>query len=93
TVPLVRATGGLSDTVIDIRTDAQVGTGFCFTPYDSSALLETVDAALSYYQDKDTWHSLVRHGMAENFDWAKSAKRYQEVYLYVLELPPVSHRN
>lgn len=85
TVPIVRATGGLADTVTDIRSDAILGNGFSFEPYQSSALLEAVDAALAYYKDGDAWQRLVQTGMAEDFAWEGSAKKYREVYRHLVQ--------
>lgn len=79
-VPLVRETGGLADTVIDLRKSYEVGNGFSFAPYESGALLETVDTALSYFKDETTWQHLVQNGMAEDYSWERSAKQYRNVY-------------
>jgi starch synthase len=88
-VPLVRATGGLADTVIDIRSHYQLGNGFTFGPYQSSALLEAVDTAISYYQDTESWNHLIHNGMSEDYSWERSAKAYKEVYQTVLRGRPV----
>ena len=79
TVPLVRATGGLADTVPDV--DAQEeGVGFVFEEYTAEALLAALDRALEAYRDPDRWRSIQRAGMRRDFSWTRSAERYLELY-------------
>jgi starch synthase len=73
TVPLVRATGGLEDTVDD-------ETGFKFRDYTGAALLEAVRAALAAFQDRQQWTAMVRRGMAKDFSWKASAAQYAALY-------------
>ena len=73
TVPIVRATGGLEDTVDD-------ETGFKFHDYSPAALAGAIGAALYAYQDREGWIARMRHGMADDFSWDASAERYQELY-------------
>ena len=78
-VPVVRATGGLADTVQDGVT------GFTFGPYDRTALLEALQRALALYRGApDEWRALQRRGMTQDFSWAASARRYQQVYEWAM---------
>lgn len=79
TVPLVRATGGLADTVQNLN-DAGEGTGFMFDDYSAEALLGTLRWALSIYQDRALWRRMQRAGMARDFSWGPSAREYVRVY-------------
>lgn len=80
TVPVVRATGGLDDTIEpwDARTGR--GTGFKFTDYTGEALLATIRQALEAYKDQAGWRTLMRNGMARDFSWANSAREYVHIY-------------
>jgi starch synthase len=73
TVPVVRATGGLDDTIED-------GTGFKFRDYSGDALLDTVRVALRAYQDLDSWTRRMRRGMEKDFSWSASAGEYVDLY-------------
>ncbi len=73
TVPVVRAVGGLEDTVDE-------STGFKFREYTGQALLETVRAALAAYRDRESWAAMMRRGMAKDFSWNASAAQYSELY-------------
>jgi starch synthase len=79
TVPVVRATGGLLDTVQDYRADGS-GTGFVFQGYYSFEFLEAIERALEVYQDKKSWEKLQRNGMNQNFSWIEAAEKYVELY-------------
>jgi len=81
TVPIVRATGGLADTVPDWDRDPETGRGFCFTDPTPSALLDTVHRALRVYRgDIEAWTLLMRRGMAADFSWHRAARAYREWY-------------
>jgi starch synthase len=80
TVPVVRATGGLDDTVEEWNAAAGTGTGFKFGPYEAQALLDAIDRALSSFHDKDQWSKLMQNGMALDFSWDKPAREYAAVY-------------
>lgn len=79
TIPIVRATGGLRDTVKDYAT-ASGGNGFVFDPYEPSELLRTVDRALELFARKREWTALIRRAMNEDFSWNRSAKAYFDLY-------------
>jgi len=80
TVPLVRATGGLNDTIVPFDPETGKGNGFKFGPYRAEALMEAVNEAVRLYRDSAAWHVLMTNGMAEDFSWDRSAKRYLELY-------------
>jgi starch synthase len=73
TVPVVRATGGLNDTVDE-------DTGFKFVEYTGAALLEAVRAALREFADPDMWQKRMRRGMEKDFSWKASAGEYSRLY-------------
>lgn len=80
TVPLVRRTGGLADTVQAWDGATRSGTGFLFDAYDSQALFDALQRALRTYRDTDAWSRLVRNGMAQDFSWEKQIERYVDLY-------------
>ncbi|HZP07301.1 MAG TPA: glycogen synthase GlgA [Terracidiphilus sp.] len=80
TVPIVRATGGLDDTIEEWDAAKKTGTGFKFTGYDPRDLLAAIDRAVKVFENKKAWEHLMRNGMAQNYDWAGPAKQYVEVY-------------
>ena len=85
TVPIVRETGGLADTIQDYDARTGEGTGFVFRNYDSGELLEVVKRALQVYQDRDVWTKLMRNGMQKDFSWQASARKYEELYQKALQ--------
>jgi starch synthase len=81
TVPIVRATGGLDDTVEQFDPRTQRGTGFKFKEYSGEAMLETLRGAISLYRgDPNGWWALMRNGMAQDYSWMNSAREYVKVY-------------
>jgi len=80
TVPVVRATGGLDDTIQNFDPKTQQGTGFKFEPYDGRALLGCVQAALAMYRDPKLWRAVQINGMAKDFSWKTSASAYVTLY-------------
>jgi starch synthase len=83
TAPIVRATGGLDDTVENWNPDGNHGTGFKFTEYTPHALIETVRWALRTYPFRESWHQLMVNGMTRDFSWDRSAEQYARVYEHV----------
>jgi starch synthase len=79
TPPVVRAVGGLEDTVEDFDGWTR-GTGFKFRPYAPQALLLAVRRALDAYRDRRAWHGIVVRGMAQDFSWDRSARSYEALY-------------
>ena len=92
TVPIVRATGGLDDTIEPWDARTSKGTGFKFTDYKGEALLLTIKEALRAYRDQTSWQTLMRNGMSRDFSWNASAKEYVRVYERVTQgqKPPVA---
>jgi starch synthase len=80
TVPVVRATGGLDDTVVNFNPDSKKGTGFKFGPYSASAMLEKIREAIYFYKQPDIWANLQRNGMTVDNSWSAAAKKYLEFY-------------
>ena len=80
TVPVVRATGGLADTIEPFDRATCAGTGFNFHEYSGEALLRAIEHALAVYRDKIAWRSLQANGMAKNFSWDASATEYARLY-------------
>jgi len=85
TVPIVRATGGLDDTIEPWNLRTQKGTGFKFAEYSGEALLLTIKEALKAFRDQNSWQTLMRNGMAKDFSWNASAKEYVRVYEKALQ--------
>jgi starch synthase len=79
TVPVVRAVGGLEDTVEDYD-GLRHGTGFKFRPYEPPAMMTALLRALDVYRDAKAWRGLQDRGMALDFSWDASAARYEELY-------------
>ncbi len=86
TVPIVRETGGLSDTVTKFNEKTGEGTGFIFKEYTADALLKEINKALKLYGDKKQWNKIVKNGMKSDFSWQSSAKAYIELYKKVLSI-------
>lgn len=85
-LPLVRRTGGLADTVVDVDADPKMGNGFVFDAVDPQQLLQTIDRALNlYHHQPQRWQELVRRGMRQDFSWQPAAQKYVELYQMVLE--------
>jgi len=80
TVPVVRKTGGLADTVINYSAKTGHGTGFVFDKYTSSALVDGLRRALAVYGNEKKWLHLMKTGMKQDMSWQKSAKEYVKVY-------------
>lgn len=86
TVPIVRATGGLADTIADADADAVAGNGFVFGPAEPAALAGAVGRAVAAYRDRERWSELVRRAMASDFSWAPRAAEYTAAYRRALEI-------
>ncbi len=80
TVPIVRATGGLDDSIEPWDPKTGKGTGFKFSSYTGSALLASVQEALNAFKDKAAWKKLMLNGMRKDFSWNTSAKEYVKIY-------------
>jgi starch synthase len=78
TLPLVRAVGGLADTVDDGVT------GFAFRPYDAAAFVATAIRAVRTFREQPTWRRMMREAMSRDFGWERSEQRYLAVYRQVM---------
>jgi starch synthase len=89
TIPLVRAVGGLDDTIVDYDPRSRTGNGFKFEEYSGAALLATIRRALNAFGNTDAWREMVRRGMRLDYSWDTAGRRYIETYEEVLaELGP-----
>jgi starch synthase len=84
TVPVVRATGGLADTVTPWRPRSRTATGFVFHEYHPAALLDTLRVALGVFHDPPVWRRIQQNGMRRDFSWDRSAAEYVKVYKGVM---------
>ena len=84
TVPIVRATGGLDDTIENYDPETGKGNGFKFNEYSSSTLIEKIKEAVSVFDKKALWKKLVQSGMNQDFSWERSTKQYGELYYNLL---------
>ena len=85
TIPIVRETGGLKDTVQAYNEYESTGTGFSFKNYNAHEMLNTVRyAERIYYDRKREWNKLIDRAMASDFSWEVSAKKYQEMYDWLI---------
>jgi starch synthase len=80
TVPIVRSTGGLADTVTDVTANPKAGNGFVFEAYTTEALLDAVRRAIDFFRKKKGWNPLLRRGMSAELSWRDSAKAYADLY-------------
>ncbi|MFT7478547.1 MAG: starch synthase, partial [Gammaproteobacteria bacterium] len=87
TVPVVRRTGGLADTVVDFDAATGEGTGFLFDEFTSEAFFQAARAALSVYRQPDAWRRLMRNGMAQDFSWEARVHDYLSLYQSLLATP------
>jgi len=85
TIPIVRKTGGLSDTVKNYDIKSKKGNGFVFENYESKDLLDSIEKAISVFQDKKDWEKLMKSGMKINFSWLNSAKNYVSLYKKIMK--------
>ncbi len=85
-VPVVRATGGLADTVADYTAKRGRGTGFTFADYTPEACQDALERALKVYDNKRAWRRLQERGMAVDFSWSASAQEYVKLYRRAIEV-------
>ena len=84
TVPIVRETGGLADTVKNYDEKSGNGNGFVFKKYTTKDFLAEIKRALKVYKNKQQWMNIVRNGMKSDFSWNSSAKKYLDLYKTIL---------
>lgn len=87
TVPIVRATGGLADTIENFEPVTQKGNGFLFEDYTSDALHAVLLRAVKTFKQEKLWKGLVRNAMESDFSWNASAKKYEQLYGAVKRRP------
>jgi starch synthase len=88
TVPVVRETGGLRDTVLAYNQFNQEGNGFTFFNYNAHDMLNTVRRAVRYYREQpDVWRMLMARGMSGDYSWDRSAGEYLDLYRLLLAAP------
>ena len=80
TVPVVRSTGGLADTITDFKPETGKGNGFSFEDYTPLALFGTMARAILTYKAPESWSKVVQNGLASDFSWGQSAKKYADLY-------------
>jgi starch synthase len=89
TVPVVRSTGGLADTIVDTTPatiEDKTATGFCFQKASATALWSAVERALHHYRKPEIWAQIVDTGMRQDFSWKRSAQEYVELYTRLIAL-------
>lgn len=85
TIPIVRATGGLDDTIKEFDPETGKGNGFKFTAYSPAELIKAVKRARYMYRNNLLWAKLVQNAVREDFSWKRSARKYEEVYRSALD--------
>lgn len=83
-IPIVRETGGLKDTVHSYNEYTHEGNGFSFTYYNANDMFHTIKRALFFFHNKTTWNALVKRAMEENNSWKNSAAEYKQLYQKLL---------
>ncbi|MFB3885049.1 MAG: glycogen synthase GlgA [Thermodesulfobacteriota bacterium] len=85
TIPIVRATGGLDDTIVNYDPATGKGNGFKFVRYDAREFLSQIKVAIGFYSRPDRWNQLLRNAMSADFSWQRSAHSYFQLYQKALE--------
>lgn len=85
-VPIVRETGGLKDTVFNFNPESENGNGFTFQKYDALAMYTAIVRAIETYRYQDQWKKLIHRGMAADFSWRNSAAKYVDLYRRALNI-------
>ncbi len=80
TIPVVRETGGLKDTIKAYNEFTGEGNGFSFAEYNAHDMVYTIRRAIGFFSDKRVWNKLVKNAMKQDFSWTESAKKYEELY-------------
>ena len=85
TVPIVRETGGLKDTIIPFNEYENTGDGFSFTNYDAGDMLNVINYSKKvFYENKRQWNQIVDRGMAKDFSWTVSMEKYAGIYRWLM---------
>ncbi|UCD84118.1 MAG: glycogen synthase GlgA [Deltaproteobacteria bacterium] len=80
TVPIVKATGGLDDTIREFNPGTRKGNGFKFKGHELRNMLKKIGEAIDLYRNKKLWETVMRNGMEEDFSWDSSARKYERLY-------------
>jgi starch synthase len=80
TVPIVRATGGLADSVQLYDPETRKGDGIVFRDYHESGLRWAIETALNLYTDRPVWRRIMQNGMGKDYSWEKQGQRYVEIF-------------
>jgi starch synthase len=83
TVPIVRATGGLADSVQLYDPETRKGDGIVFRDYHESGLRWAIETALNLYTDRPVWRRIMQNGMGKDYSWEKQGQRYVEIFRQV----------
>ena len=86
-IPIVRGTGGLKDTISPYNKYTGIGNGFGFKNFNSNELMQIIEYALTIYDDKDAWNNIIRQAMDSDNSWEKSAMQYKLLYEDVVKRP------
>ena len=84
-IPIVRETGGLKDTIVAYNEFDETGNGFSFKNYSYKELLDTVKYALSIFDNKSKWNNIIKNAMISDNSWEKSANEYIKIYSSLLD--------
>jgi starch synthase len=90
TIPLVRATGGLDDTIVNYDPATRTGNGFKFNRYDAKEFLNQIKVAISFFSQPKHWKQLLQNAMAADFSWQRSAEAYLQLYRKALKKREIS---
>jgi len=85
TIPVVRSTGGLADTITDFKPETREGNGFAFEDYSAAALMGAMARGMMSFGAKPLWSRLIQNAMACDFSWDRSAREYQDLYRRAVE--------
>ena len=85
-IPIVRKTGGLADTVVDLDAEENAGTGFVFEDYNPWSLFAQLVRSQENFRNKPLWRNLIKRAMAADFSWESSAKKYADLYRRAIQL-------
>jgi starch synthase len=87
TIPIVRHTGGLADSVRHYDPATGEGTGCVFNDYDAAAVRWAIDTALGWFADPKSWKRLMQNAMAQDFSWERQTARYEKIYRELVASP------
>src|SRR4029453_16110497 len=87
TVPIVRGTGGLGDSVQHWDAATRRGTGIVFNDFDATAVRWALHTALDLFKERDDWLQMMRNGMAQDFSWERQSREYVQLYERLISAP------